>query len=92
MDDYLAIAKRVTNQQHEELIVKVARNLHYNESMHMHTYDVEEVNHGACPYCLMRAGQAVRALIDLARESSETVADLSDLVAVTYAPSTIGYL
>jgi len=65
MTDYLHIANRIAGPGHEPLILAVAKNLHYNESLHMHDLGMEEKNHGACSYCLLRAGQAVRAMADL---------------------------
>jgi hypothetical protein len=63
--DYLHIASRIAGPGYEPLILAVAKNLHYNESLHLHDLGGEKKNHGACSYCLMRAGQAVRAMSDL---------------------------
>jgi hypothetical protein len=49
------------NEIHVDVIVS---RLHYNESLHMHHLGVEKKQHGACEYCWLRAGRAVRALVD----------------------------
>lgn len=42
----------------------IAARLHYNESLDLHTLGEETRQHGACAYCWLRAGKAVRALVD----------------------------
>jgi hypothetical protein len=63
--DYLDIATRIAGPGYKPLILAVALNLHNNESIHLHDLGREKKNHGACSYCLMRAGQSVRAMSDL---------------------------
>lgn len=36
----------------------------HNESIHMHDLGDEKRQHGACSYCWLRAGRAVRALVE----------------------------
>lgn len=47
----------------ERRVDAIARDLHYNESIHMHNLADDNVQHGACEYCWLRAGRAVRALV-----------------------------
>lgn len=66
--DYLDIASQIVGDNEIETlsqIKEVAQKLHANESIHMHQYGKEKDNCGACSYCLLRAGRAIRAIHDL---------------------------
>ncbi len=63
MPDYRAQAYAWA-PDHTAAINAAASRLHYNESLDLHKLGEENTQHGACSYCWLRAGRAVRALID----------------------------
>lgn len=62
--DYRAQAYAWAGPGNEIHVDVIASRLHYNESLDMHELGREKKEHGACAYCWLRAGRAVRALID----------------------------
>jgi hypothetical protein len=62
--DYRATAYKWAGAGNELHVDVVASRLHYNESLHMHELGARNEQHGACGYCWLRAGRAVRALVD----------------------------
>jgi len=66
----------------EKYVDAIAADLHYNESIHMHNLGDEKEQHGACTYCWLRAGRAVRALVrrgaEMAAVSSESAGSAAD--------------
>lgn len=63
MTDYRAQAYSWGGAGNESRVDAIARDLHYNESLHLHNLGDKDVQHGACEYCWLRAGRAVRALV-----------------------------
>jgi hypothetical protein len=70
--DYRKQAYDWAGDGNEKLVDAVAARLHYNESLHMHNLGVEKKQYGACEYCWLRAGKAVRALVDIGAIGSKT--------------------
>lgn len=62
--DYRAQAYEIATPGHEKHVDAAVNRLHYNESLHMHNLGEEKRQHGACAYCWLRAGRAIRALAD----------------------------
>jgi hypothetical protein len=60
--DYRAQAYAWAGPGNEIHVDVIASRLHYNESLHLHELGNEQ--YGACTYCWLRAGRAVRALVD----------------------------
>jgi len=74
MSDYRALAYEMAGPGNEKHVDAVAAANHYNESIHMHDLGVEKKQHGACSYCWLRAGRAVRALVETGAITAPQVA------------------